>query len=70
MEKIWQKIKDFFGNKTVQIVETIIIVLCVIGLVIGGIEVEGIKQILDYVSAFILAVVALYKIIVKIIMGK
>lgn len=70
MEKIWQKIKDFFGNKTVQIIETIIIVLCTIGLVIGGIEVEGIKSILDYVSAFILAVVALYKIIAKIIMGK
>lgn len=70
MEKIWQKIKEFFGNKTVQIIETVIIVLCTIGLVIGGVQVEGIKSILDYVSAFILAVVALYKIIVKVIMGK
>lgn len=70
MKKIWEKIKAFFENKTVQIIEVIIIVLCTIGLVIGGKEVEGLKQILDYVSAFILAVVALYKIIAKIIMGK
>lgn len=70
MKNLWKKIKAFFNNKTTQIVEIIIIVLCTIGLVIGGIEVEGIKSILDYVSAFILAVVALYKIIVKIIMGK
>lgn len=70
MKNLWEKIKAFLSNKTVQIVETVIIVLCTIGLVIGGIEVEGIKSILDYVSAFILAVVALYKIIAKIILGK
>lgn len=67
---MWEKIKAFFANKVVQIVETVIIVICTIGLVIGGIQIEGLKQILDYVSAFILAVVALYKIIVKIILGK
>lgn len=70
MEKIWEKIKAFFENKTVQIIEVIIIVLCAIGLVIGGKEVEGLKQILDYTSAFIFSVIALYKIIYKIIMGK
>lgn len=67
---MWNKIKEFFANKTVQIVETIIIVFCAIGLVIGGVQMEGIKSILDYVSAFILAVVGLYKIIAKIIKGE
>ena len=33
---MWQRIKDFFGKTVIQIVEIIVMILCAIGLAIGG----------------------------------
>ena len=60
---MWQKIKDFFGKTVVQIVEIIIMILCAIGLAIGGWKGEDFHALIDYVGAAIVAILAIVKFI-------
>ena len=60
---MWQKIKDFFDKTVVQIVEIIVMILCAIGLVIGGWKGEDFHSLVDYVGSAIIAILAVVKFI-------
>lgn len=60
---MWQKIKDFFNKTVVQIIEIIAMILCAIGLVIGGWEGEDFHSLVDYTGSAIVAILAVIKFI-------
>lgn len=60
--------KDFFNNKIVMIVESVLLVAGTVGLVIGGVSSEGVAQIsqlsigaLSAIDALITAIYAIVK---------
>lgn len=60
---MWKKIKDFLSKPAVQIVEVIIMILCAIGLFIGGWKSEDFHALVDYVGCAIIAILAVVKFI-------
>lgn len=66
---MWEKIKNFFSNKIVKIVEIVIMVICAVGLIIGGIKTTDLQQVIDFVGAGIIAITALVEFI-KTILNK
>ena len=58
---MWQKIKDFFDKTVVQVVEIIVMILCAIGLVVGGWQGEDFHSLVDYVGSAIIAILAVVK---------
>ena len=66
---MWQKIKDFFSKTVVQIVEIFVMILCAIGLVVGGWKGEDFHSLVDYVGSAIIAILTVIKFI-KIIMHR
>ena len=46
---MWEKIKAFFENKIVKIVEGVIIALASLGLLIGGVNVDTVAEIIAIV---------------------
>lgn len=61
MKKIWEKIKEFFQNKTVIIVEIVLLILIAIGLFIGGITAESQKSFIDYAGSLVILIRAIVK---------
>lgn len=53
-----EKIKAFFENKITKIVEICLILLCAIGLIIGGVTVETIAKVPALAGGIVLAVIA------------
>lgn len=60
---MWQKIKDFFDKTVVQIVEIIVMILCAIGLIVGGWKGEDFHSLIDYVGSATVAILAVIKFI-------
>ena len=60
---MWQKIKNFFDKTVVQIVEIIAMILCAIGLMVGGWKGEDFHSLVDYVGSAIVAILAITKFI-------
>lgn len=66
---MWQKIKDFFNKTAMQIVEVIIMILCAIGLIIGGWKGEDFHSLVDYAGSAIISILSVIK-FVKTIMHR
>ncbi len=62
---MWEKIKAFFQNKTVQIVEWIVLALGIAGLSLAGIQAESVTSYVQLVFAILQAVAALISFIIK-----
>ena len=60
---MWKKIKDFFDKSIVQVVEIIVMVLCAVGLFVGGWSGEDFHSLVDYVGSAIVAILAITKFI-------
>lgn len=60
-----EKIKAFFSNKVVQIVEWVVLALAIAGLAIAGIAAQSITSYVALVFAIIAAVSALVSFIIK-----
>lgn len=60
---MWEKIKVFLNKTAVQIVEVIVMILCAVGLVIGGWKGEDFHSLVDYVGGAIIAILAVVKFI-------
>lgn len=53
---MWEKIKSFFQNKTVKIVEVVVMALASAGLIIGGVSTDTQAQIPAFVSGILMAI--------------
>lgn len=61
---MWQKIKEFFEQRTVKIVEGVIIALASAGLIIGGVNAEEVAKTIAFsVGGIITAIESLITII-------
>lgn len=57
------KIKSFLNNIVVQIVEVVTMILCAVGLFVGGWEAQDFHSLVDYVGCAIVAILAIVKFI-------
>ena len=60
---MWQKIKNFFNKTIVQVAEVIVMILCAIGLMVGGWQGEDFHSLVDYTGSAITAILAVTKFI-------
>lgn len=64
---MWEKIKAFFNNKIVQIVEFVLIAICCGGLIFAGISYEEVAKIPALVAGILGAISALIMFITNLV---
>lgn len=67
---MWEKIKAFFQNPITIIVESVLIAICSVGLIIGGVTAESIAKIPALAGGIVLAVLAIIEFIRGLIVKK
>jgi thiamine monophosphate synthase len=51
-------VKTFFEKTWVRVTEIVVMILCIVGLLYGGITSDDIKSVVDYTAAGVIAVTA------------
>lgn len=52
-------VKTFFQKTWVRVTEIIVMILCIVGLLYGGITSDDIKSVVDYTAAGVIAITAI-----------